>query len=354
MHMIDVIAKLKEIAENGYDNEDMQRGITAAATQNYEVSEEDNKLVSEISVLASEDDVSEGTEMGTIGDVAIKQFGAGDGRVGVQLTGPDGYVQLSMEETTELAGRLGRWAAGIDKPRQGEYDESVSSDAVEEVHEDVEEDTILADMLKLAGRSGVMGLSQNNIIAESLELDEQEIDEGQKKSKMIDDAESMSMEEFVEEYSAEGMSEAEAKQAYKEIMGEAIGEEAVSDDGVEEVHEVDGQSGVLGLVSESVEADEAVVSIPVQELTDIMKLAGYDNYAEKIEEYANEPDETYMDAEEQLVGLSGGLNSPKSMHPTAAGGDNAMAVRALDVEEIGETFYQKYNDMIDELKTEEL
>ena len=250
--MQDVMRRLQDIVEAGYDNEDMQRGITAAATQNYEVSEEDNKLVSEISVLASEDDVSEGTEMGTIGDVAIKQFGAGDGRVGVQLTGPDGYVQLSMEETTELAGRLGRWAAGIDKPQQGEYDESVS------------------------------------------------------------------------------------------------------EDDVEEVHEVDGQSGVLGLVSESVEADEAVVSIPVQELTDIMKLAGYDNYAEKIEEYANEPDETYMDAEEQLVGLSGGLNSPKSMHPTAAGGDNAMAVRALDVEEIGETFYQKYNDMIDELKTEEL
>jgi hypothetical protein len=42
------------------------------------------------------------------------------------------------------------------------------------------------------------------------------------------------------------------------------------------------------------------------------------------------------------------------MHPTAAGGDNAMAVRALDVEEIGETFYQQYNAMIDDLKTEEL
>ena len=33
MHMIDVMAKLKEIAESGYDNEDIQRGIDAAATQ---------------------------------------------------------------------------------------------------------------------------------------------------------------------------------------------------------------------------------------------------------------------------------------------------------------------------------
>ena len=189
---------------------------------------------------------------------------------------------------------------------------------------------------------------------QNYEVSEDAVKEGASKSKMIDDAESMSMGEFVEEYSAQGMSDEEAKQAYKEIMGEAIGEEAVSDDGVEEVHEVDGQSGVLGLVSESVEADEAVVSIPVNELAELMQLAGYTDYAEKIEEYANEPDETYMDAEEQLVGLSGGLNSPKSMHPTAAGGDNAMAVRALDVEEIGETFYQQYNAMIDDLKTEEL
>ena len=324
--MIDVIAKLKEIAENGYDNEDMQRGITAAATQNYEVSEEDNKLVSEISVLASEDDVSEGTEMGTIGNVAIKQFGAGNGRVGVQLTGPDGYIQLSMEETTELAGRLGRWAAGIDKPRQGEYDESVSSDAVEEVHEDVEEDTILADMLKLAGRSGVMGLSQNNIIAESLELDEQEIDEGQKKSKMIDDAESMSMEEFVEEYSAEGMSEAEAEAAYKSIMGESIDEEAV----------------------------EETVAVPVQALEELMRLAGYENYEAKIDEYENAPEPEYMDAEEQLIGLSGGLNGPKKAYAASAGGDNAMAQEPREVEEtIEESFYSDYSKMVEELKAED-
>ena len=34
--MIDVMNKLKEIAESGYDNEDIQRGIDAAATQKFD------------------------------------------------------------------------------------------------------------------------------------------------------------------------------------------------------------------------------------------------------------------------------------------------------------------------------
>ena len=65
--------------------------------------------------------------------------------------------------------------------------------------------------------------------------------EGASKSKMIDDAESMSMEEFVEEYSAQGMSDEEAKQAYKEIMGEAVTEsveEAVAGGGVDDLYEL--------------------------------------------------------------------------------------------------------------------
>ena len=45
----------------------------------------------------------------------------------------------------------------------------------------------------------------------------------------------------------------------------------------------------------------------MQELADILQLAGYENYEEKIAEYANEPAENYMDPEEQLIGLSGGL-----------------------------------------------
>ncbi len=94
------------------------------------------------------------------------------------------------------------------------------------------------------------------------------------------------------------------------------------------------------------EVEEATVEIPVQELADIMQLAGYANYAERIEEYANEPDEQYMDAEDQLIGLAGGLNGPKSMHTPAAGGDNPMDKEALKTVE--ESLYKSYKDFLEE------
>ena len=92
--------------------------------------------------------------------------------------------------------------------------------------------------------------------------------------------------------------------------------------------------------------EEATVNIPVQELADIMQLAGYANYAERIEEYANEPEEEYQDAEDQLIGLSGGLNGPKSMHTPAAGGDNPMDKEALKTVE--ESLYKSYKDFLEE------
>ena len=63
--------------------------------------------------------------------------------------------------------------------------------------------------------------------------------------------------------------------------------------------------------------EEATVEVPVQELADIMKLAGYANYSDKIEEYANEPEEEYSDVEDQMIGLSGGLNGPKKAYAAA-------------------------------------
>ena len=99
--------------------------------------------------------------------------------------------------------------------------------------------------------------------------------------------------------------------------------------------------------------EEASVEVPVQELQDILQLAGYENYAEKIEEYANEPDEEYGDAQEQMVGLSGGLNGPKTHYPAAAGGDNPMAVKALKVtDDVYEGFYSKYDKFVKEFNEE--
>ncbi|MBC8550113.1 MAG: hypothetical protein H8D23_10710 [Candidatus Brocadiales bacterium] len=51
------------------------------------------------------------------------------------------------------------------------------------------------------------------------------------------------------------------------------------------------------------------------------------------EQYTNEPNPRYMDTEEQLIGLSGGLNGPKKMYKAAAGGDNPMAQEPTEIEE---------------------
>ena len=99
------------------------------------------------------------------------------------------------------------------------------------------------------------------------------------------------------------------------------------------------------------EVEEATVEVPVQELADLMQLAGYANYADKIEEYANEPDEDYSDTEDQLIGLSGGLNGPKSMHTPAAGGDNPMDKEALKTVE--ENLYKSYKDFLEEAEITE-
>jgi hypothetical protein len=97
--------------------------------------------------------------------------------------------------------------------------------------------------------------------------------------------------------------------------------------------------------------EEATVNIPVQELADIMQLAGYKNYAERIEEYVNEPDEDYSDTEDQLIGLSGGLNGPKNMHTPAAGGDNPMDKEALKTVE--ESLYKSYKAFLEEAELTE-
>jgi len=263
MHMIDVMNKLKEIAESGYDNEDIQRGIDAAATQKFDeesVMERDKqkKMMREDQKLDNDEQIEE--EESVMERDKQKK-----------MKREDQKLTKDAVEEAEVA-----------------EEEAVEEDAVEEVHEDVEEDTSLADMLKLAGRSGVMGLSENNIIAESLELDE---------------------EDEVEE-------------------AEEVEEEAIDEAEVEET-----------------------VEVPVSALSELMRLAGYEDYEAKINEYENDPEVEYMDVEDQMIGLSGGLNGPKKAYAAAAGGDNAMAQEPTEVEEsLEESFYKEYSQMIEELK----
>jgi hypothetical protein len=104
------------------------------------------------------------------------------------------------------------------------------------------------------------------------------------------------------------------------------------------------------------EAIEETVEVPLSELADLLRLAGYENYEEKLSEYENEPEEEYFDVEHQLIGLAGGLNRPKIMHPTVAGGDNPMAVIPVKVDEeedMVEKIYQNYRSFVDEAMQEQ-
>ena len=122
----------------------------------------------------------------------------------------------------------------------------------------------------------------------------------------------------------------------------------------EDHHEKDEDGNVIPhdeIEEEAVE--EATVEVPVQELADLMQLAGYANYADKIEEYANEPEEEYSDTEDQLIGLSGGLNGPKKMYPASAPGDNPMDQEPREIEEdaiasVEESLYKSYKAFLEE------
>ena len=465
MHMIDVMNKLKEIAESGYDNEDIQRGIDAAATQKFDeesvmkrgkqkkMKREDQKLDND---EQDEEDIHPEWEAALAAaakkrandptvkanDAAEKAFG------GNPLYDPEGKPQFSSN-----------WKP-IRKPKPKNSD--VAVDAVEEVHEEVEEDTSLADMLRLAGRSGVMGMNQNNLLSESVyhELDEADLEEARYETDEVKaiiakhlgtarpltdaDMDNSELHQDLYDYFVSsgdmpyGTAKARDDDPYEWIfnrldqlgMVESVTEaEEVEEEAVEEVHEdveedtsladilkLAGRSGVMGMsqgsviIAEGTELDEAIFSENMQSnardeayqlaedglvswknlaimcllymsnddvadmldsnelsnrfgddevdrpyrrrdevkvdeascgskrkrmsaLSELMRLAGYENYQEKVEEYANDPQEEYMDTEDQLIGLSGGMNGPKKMYPAAAGGDNPMDQEPREIEE---------------------
>lgn len=242
--MQDVLAKLKEIQEN-YDNEDIQRAITAAEK-----------------TAVAEEVVEEET----------------------------------VEEATDEV---------VD-----EAEETVEEDSVEEVHEEevVEESVDNSDlerMIKLAGRSGVLGMNTNVIIAESVEVAEDEVSE----------------EAFIE-----------------------------NEDEDEEDEEVDESFETV----EEETVEEETVEVPVSALSELMRLAGYEEY--KIDEYANEPEEEYSSAEDQMD-LGGGLNGPKKAYAAAAGGDNPMDQEPTEIEEDNkltfEGMYKRYMTQVVEETLEE-
>jgi len=442
MHMIDVMKKLSEIAEN-YDNEDIQAGIVAAGKTHSVVAEET---------------VQEGAVKDMMQDVE------------------EGMTKAEFEKKYP-----GQDYDAIKKDIEEKMDESKEAN-VEEVHEDVESDETELDRMLYLG--GVMGSSSNNImIKENIEeasveeaaqdgvveigydansttfktpygevtanyssnsrayddfdadnnqlgdvlnnmdqhpsfdmsdginhdnvedyitmsvkkmssMDEEELDEG---TDRITDPEELNLYSDEEIKAAKSTSAEELKDELLTNIGYLMDQSKDPDDGEGQVNDyiADHMGGfyanmhlmaddatlscyetmrdmlnadpdalyqagkkclkILGAEASVEEGavEEASVEVPVQELQDILQLAGYENYAEKIEEYANEPDEEYGDAQEQMVGLSGGLNGPKTHYPAAAGGDNPMAVKALKVtDDVYEGFYSKYDKFVKEFNEE--
>ena len=432
MHMIDVMKKLSEIAEN-YDNEDIQAGIVAAGKTHSVVAEE---TVQESAVKDMMQDVEEGM---TKAEFAKKYPGMADQ-----------YDEIKQEIKDKM-------------------DESENEASVEEVHEDVESDETELDRMLYLG--GVMGSSSNNImIKENSEVPVQEdrkddmiswvekyenyigrngdsLPEGYVQWAMNSGITTDAMEQdevdvMIKKYGEDKfeddpmsfIDEMPITKAYMQELEQITGTDDIEDnaemirmfvesatneasvietevqeenmddkimfkgkqvdmnkldykmqdvsDGMftvnapvfytdgsevadEDMEALEGMTQFQDWVmtdytNESVEeasveeasVEEASVEVPVQELQDILQLAGFENYAEKIEEYANEPNEEYGDSEEQMVGLSGGLNGPKTHYPAAAGGDNPMNVKPLKVDDVYESFYTKYDKFIAELNNQ--
>jgi len=135
---------------------------------------------------------------------------------------------------------------------------------------------------------------------------------------------------------------------------------AIEEEQVEEVEAPVAEEDNLEVEEEAVAEEEVeeTVEVPVAALAELMQLAGYANYADKLAEYENEPEEEYMDAEDQLIGLSGGLNGPKKMYPASALGDNPMDQEPREIEEdaiasVEESLYKSYAAFLEEAEITE-
>ena len=298
--MQDVLAKLKEIQE-AYDNEDIQRAIAAA----------------EKTAVAEEEAVVE---------------------------------EETVEEATDEV---------VD-----EAEETVEEDSVEEVHEEevVEESVDNSDldrMIRLSGRSGVLGMSKPSVIVnESVEVEETvEVEEDMSDLRVdlmqkMDHIEEMMGGEALLNEIIMGMTTDELKENVEWIAQHHDIKFPGEEDEIEEAkHDEDDEDE--DEVEESFETvEEETVEVPVRALEELMHLAGYEEY--KIDEYANEPEEEYSSAEDQMD-LGGGLNGPKKAYAAAAGGDNPMDKEPVEIEEETKlTFEGMYKRYMQEVVNETL
>ena len=340
MHMIDVMKKLQEIAEDGYDNEDIQRGINAAGKHTVAEAQSPAQKVSNLypSDPGQDDEGDdEGSNPRLNPDKPIQKDDDMERlKKTAGITSPIGDVKDTSGgfkpiynvdgSLADIAKDSGYTSIGGAKPAQ---DISVNPgptpiDGNDPGQDDEGDDEGSNPRLNPDPEIGSKEWYKQNALQPG-EVTSQVMVKG-KDGKMYPNPHAASLADRVYDYNVK--------------QGKYDTSKIKEDDDIQEVHED--------------EIDEAVVEVPVNELAELMQLAGYTDYAEKIEEYANEPEENYMDAEEQLIGLSGGLNGPKKMYAAAAGGDNPMDQEPREVtESTFESFYKKYDKFVAELTESE-
>ena len=166
---------------------------------------------------------------------------------------------------------------------------------IESISEDKVEEDFLGDIMSLAG------LHQP--------VEEEQTNEGALKNMMTDVEDGMDKEEFAKTYPGMGDKYEEIKKEIEDRMAESV----------DEVVEC--------------QVDEDVVEITKEDLSNLLDLAGITPTQatnNELDEYANSPDEDYMDADVQLNKMAGGLNGPKGQHKKEGPGDNPLAAKLAD------------------------
>ena len=373
MHMIDVMKKLQEIAEAGYDNEDIQRGIDAAGKHTVAEAQSPAQKVSNLYPSDPGQD-DEGDDEGSnprlnpdkpiqkdddmerikktagitspIGDVkdtsGYKSIYNVDGSL-ADIAKDSGFTSIGgAKPAPDISVNPG--PTPIDGNDPGQDDEGDDEGSNPRLNPD-------PDIRAITGNDGDDKGSVNpGPTPSDPGQDDEGDDDGTNLRLNPPDPEIGSKEwykqnelpprTFVNAVMVKGKDGKMYPNPHEASLADQVYDYKVKQGKIQEVHED--------------EIDEAVVEVPVNELAELMQLAGYTDYAEKIEEYANEPEENYMDAEEQLIGLSGGLNGPKKMYAAAAGGDNPMDQEPREVtESTFESFYKKYDKFVAELTESE-
>lgn len=321
-----------------------------------DIKKELNKKPAVMKALSLEDtEVLEGTEMGQIGNVHIKQFGMAKGQLGIQLTSDkgEGYVQMSKEDTKAMAERLLQWANSSEPAMPGEYEskEETPEETVNEGGMKQAEIEVQDWVAKYENHTGVNGdelpkgylqaTLNSGIMSDAYDQDEYMAFNKMNGYKDDGDWQEGDMEKFM------------ASSPITSGMFNAI-------DMIKTKYGIDDEmvNSIMGYFDEgkTINSEERemettkkdTVEVAVEDLARVLELAGLgkevikaeaeaEQQAEaeatteapnevELDEYSNSPDEDYFDADTQLNKLSGGLNGPKKQLKKEYPGDNPLAV----------------------------